>query len=73
MKFRTASRRSWITHCKGWANGLADAGSRDKMREMHALADAFGIRLREVPVPQEALAFMRDVLANWKVRVRVRG
>ena len=64
VKFRTASRRSWITHCKGWANGLADAGSRDKMREMHALADAFGIRLREVPVPQEALAFMRDVLAN---------
>ena len=63
-KFRTATRRSWITHCKGWANGLADAGSRDKMDEMRALADAFGIRLREVPVPPEALAFMRDVLAN---------
>ena len=62
--FRAATRRAWITHCKGWANGLADAGSRDKMLEMHALADAFGIRLREVPIPPEALAFMRDVLAN---------
>ena len=44
--FRAATRRAWLTHCKGWANGLADAGSRDKMHEMHALADAFGIRLR---------------------------
>ena len=63
-RFRVATRRAWITHCKGWANGLADAGSRNKMDEMHALASAFGIRLREVPIPPEAHAFMRDVLAN---------
>ena len=35
--FRAATRRAWLTHCKGWANGLADAladaGSRDKMHE----------------------------------------
>ena len=38
-----------VTHCKGWANGLSDAGSRDKMSEMRALAEAYGMRLREVP------------------------
>jgi hypothetical protein len=61
---REAKRRAWITHCKGWANGLSDAGSRDKMVEMRALAEAFGIRLREVPVPPEAHEFMCDVLSN---------
>ena len=61
---REAKRRAWITHCKGWANGLSDAGSRDKMVEMRALAEAFGIRLREVPIPPEAHEFMRDVLNN---------
>ena len=71
--FRAATRRAWLTHCKGWANGLADAGSRDKMHEMHALADAFGIRLREVPIPPEALAFMRDVLANSTERTENEG
>ena len=61
---RDANLRAWVTHCKGWANGLSDAGSRDKMPEMRALADAFGIRLREVPIPREAHEYMRDVLAN---------
>jgi hypothetical protein len=43
------------------------------MREMHALADAFGIRLREVPVPSYALDFMRDVLANSTERAENEG
>ena len=34
------------------------------MDEMYALADAYGMRLREVPIPPEAYAFMADVLAN---------
>jgi hypothetical protein len=34
------------------------------MTEMYALAAAMGIRLREVPIPAEALAFMQDVLDN---------
>ena len=61
---REASTRMWITHCKGWANGLPDSGSRDKMDVMRDLAKAYGIRLREIPIPQEALDFMSDVLAN---------
>ena len=43
------------------------------MHEMHALAEAFGIRLREVPIPPEALAFMRDVLANSTERPENEG
>ncbi|KOO32751.1 hypothetical protein Ctob_016308 [Chrysochromulina tobinii] len=62
--FQNATRRAWLLHCKGWANALSDAGSRDKMTEMYALAAAMGIRLREVPIPAEALAFMQDVLDN---------
>ena len=62
--FATASRRTWCTHCKGWANGLSDAGSRDQMDIMRDLADAFGIRLQEVPIPPEAARLMNDVLAN---------
>ena len=62
--FLAAEGRTWVTHCKGWANGLSDAASRDKMDEMYALADAYGMRLREVPIPPEAYAFMADVLAN---------
>ena len=42
--YREALQRAWITHCKGWANGLSDAGSRDKMNVMRALAEAFGMR-----------------------------
>ena len=62
--FREALLRTWCTHCKGWANGLSDAGSRDKLDVMFGLAAAFGMRLREVPIPQEALDFMADVLVN---------
>ena len=62
--YREAMQRAWITHCKGWANGLSDAGSRDKMNVMRALAEAFGMRLREIPIPPEAYALMADVLAN---------
>ena len=62
--FRSATRRAWLLHCKGWANALSDAGSRDKMTAMYALAAAMGIRLREVPIPAEAHAFMQDVLDN---------
>jgi hypothetical protein len=66
-------RRAWITRGKGWANGLADAGSRDKMLEMHALAHAFGICLCEAPISPKALAFMRDVLANSTERPEDEG
>ena len=62
--YREAIERAWCTHVKGWANGAPDAGSRDKMQEFYALAAAFGMRLREVPIPEAALALMRDVLAN---------
>ena len=31
---------------------------------MRDLADAFGIRLQEVPIPPEAARLMNDVLAN---------
>ena len=62
--FREATRRAWLLHCQGWANARSDAGSRDKMTVMYALAAAMGIRLREVPIPAEALAFMQDVLDN---------
>ena len=62
--FRVATRRAWLLHCKGWANALPDAGSRDKMGVMYAMAAAMGIRLREVPIPPEAYAFMHDVLDN---------
>jgi hypothetical protein len=63
-RFREAKARTWVTHCKGWANGLSDAGSRDKMSEMRGLAAAFGMRLREIPIPPEALALMQYVLDN---------
>jgi hypothetical protein len=62
--FQKATRRAWLLHCKGWANALSDAGSRDKMSAMYALAAAMGIRLREVPIPAVALAFMQDVIDN---------
>ena len=62
--FRDATRRAWLLHCKGWANALPDAGSRDKMTVMYAMAAAMGIRLREVPIPAAAHAFMQDVLEN---------
>ena len=62
--YRLAIQRAWTTHCKGWANGLSDAGSRDKMAVMHDLAGAFGMRLREVPIPPGAHEFMSDVLQN---------
>ena len=62
--FAEATLRAWLTHCKGWANGLTDTGSRDKINVMYDVAAAFGMRLREVPIPPEAHAFMRDVLAN---------
>ena len=60
--YRDATQRAWVTHVKGWANGPTDAGSRNKMKEMQAMADALGIRLREVPIPQRAWDFMADVL-----------
>jgi len=62
--FQEATRRAWLLHCKGWANALSDAGSRDKMSVMYSMAAAMGIRLREVPIPDDALAFMQDVLDN---------
>ena len=60
--FRKAARRAWCTHCKGWANGITDKGSRDKLEEMFAIAAAYGYRMREVPIPAFAVAFMRRVL-----------
>ena len=63
-EYREAARRAWCTHIKGWANGLSDAGSRDKMAIFFGIAKAYGIRLREVPIPPAAAAFMSDVLRN---------
>lgn len=62
--FQEATRRAWLLHCKGWANALSDAGSRDKMSVMYSMAAAMGIRLREVPIPADARAFIQDVLDN---------
>lgn len=64
--YSAAALRAWITHVAGWGNGPTDAGSRDKMKVMHDLAKAFGIRLREVPIPPEALNLMADVLENTR-------
>ena len=60
----SVSSSAKLTEAKDKRVAAVNAGSRDKMPEMRALADAFGIRLREVPIPLEAHEYMRDVLAN---------
>ena len=62
--FLEAIERAWGNHVKGWGNAMPDAGSRDQMERMHALARAFGVKLREIPIPEHALEFMADVLQN---------
>ena len=62
--YRKAEQRGWVTHCKGWANGLSDRGSRDRLHDMFEIARAYGMRLREVDIPQEGLDMMADVLRN---------
>ena len=38
----------WVLPIKGWGNGFSDAGSRDNMPVMHALAAAYGIKLHVI-------------------------
>ena len=62
-QFVEAERRACALHCKGWGNNLTDLGSRNKLHEMRVVAQAFGLRLRQIELPQYALDFMADVLA----------
>ena len=54
----------YFIHRPGISNNLTDLGSRDRMREMYLLAAAFGFKLTEIPVPQEAETLARNVLAE---------
>ena len=62
--YQAAAMRCWSEWGKGWGNALADAGSRDLMGRMYRLAAAYGIRMTELQLSTEALAYMADVLAN---------
>ena len=56
----------WVTHWKGWGNGIADALSRDNPAMARRIAAAFGIKLTEVECSENVKRFM------WRTLVRTR-
>ena len=57
---------TWVTHWKGWGNGIPDALSRDNVPMALRIARAFGIKLTELEVNDEVKRFM------WRTLVRTR-
>ena len=79
-EFRATLLRLWTTHCKGWGNGLCDAGSRDKLGTMFALARALAVGVLEVAhtvralLPFEATrAVVLDVFLDASVLTKLRA
>ena len=62
LTYKLHSDSCWYNHWKGWGNGIIDAISRDNLPLAQRMAVAFGVKLTEIPLTQEALDFMQRVL-----------
>ena len=65
-EYATSAKSAWTKHWKGWGNGLSDLLSRDNMHLAFRLADAFGIKLVELPISKSVTNFM------WRTLVLTR-
>jgi hypothetical protein len=62
--YREAVVRLFVAHCAGFANILTDAGSRDMMDVVHAVAAAYDLRMRFPATSVVGMLFMADVI-SW--------
>jgi len=64
--YAAVARRSWDTHTAGFANGVTDAGSRDRQDVVEALSAVDGNKMTEIDISRNAVVqrFMDDVLEN---------
>ena len=62
LQTQTANNRLFCVHCWGEGNPLGDAASRGKLEVITAIGAALGMRMRQVAMGGEALAFIERVL-----------
>ena len=58
----TNGNRLFCAHCWGEGNPLGDAASRGKTEVIEAIGSALGMRMRQVPIGADGLAFIDRVL-----------
>ena len=69
QEWQHVSHTLWAQHLAGAANIFADLGSRNEWDTLARVAAAYGVRLREVPLPPAFLDYAADVLANTTLYV----
>ena len=55
-----------VAHCSGAGNPMADAASRGYASTLAALSEALGVTSTQVPIPDEARAFMQRAIDGMK-------
>ena len=62
ISYKKHADSCWYDHWAGWGNGIIDLISRDNLPMARRLAAAFGIKLTELKLSEEAYLFMNKVL-----------